>query len=353
MIPILDMTIDQLTKALEDIGQPAFRATQLADWVYKKAQFDPTAMTNLPPALRQQVLVVDSKVTASSQSEDGTIKLLLEMNDAQRIECVLIPTELRATACVSTQVGCAMGCEFCASGLGGFVRNLTGSEILQQVMHLQQASGRRVTHVVFMGMGEPLSNYEATLWAIRSLIDPERFGISARHITVSTVGIPRAIRRLAKEDLPITLAISLHAPNDVLRKQIMPSAARYTIDELVEAATEFFEARKREVTLEYVLLGGVNDTSVCAEALSQVARRIRCNVNLIRYNPIAGLPYRKPTQAAVQAFAQKLKRRGINVQLRRSRGLDAAAACGQLKMEQPQADEANETDDASPQKSGD
>jgi 23S rRNA (adenine2503-C2)-methyltransferase len=243
----------------------------------------------------------------------------------------MIPTERFATACLSTQVGCAMGCAFCASGMGGLERNLTAGEILEQVLHLQQACGRRITHVVFMGMGEPLANYEAVVAAVRAIVDPRRFGISARHVTVSTVGLPKQIRRLAGELLPVSLAISLHAPNDALRRQLIPSAARFPIDEILAAAHEFFQSRKREVTLEYVLLGGLNDTNVCAEALARLAGRLRCNVNLIRYNPVESLPYRRPSQAAVQAFAQRLRRKGVNVQVRRSRGLDAQAACGQLR----------------------
>jgi 23S rRNA (adenine2503-C2)-methyltransferase len=330
---LLDMTLDELRSAVAEIGQPAYRAEQLADWVYGRGAIDPAAMTNVPKALREAFDVLTSRVAVRTESEDGTIKLLLEMHDGEHVETVLIPSGKRATACVSTQAGCAMGCSFCASGLDGLKRNLRSGEILEQLLHLQQASQQRVTNVVFMGMGEPLANYNATVTAVRALTDPGRFGISARRITVSTIGIPKAIRRLAQEDLAITLAISLHAPNDALRRQLMPSVPSQ-IDEIIEAAKEFFEARKREITLEYVLLGGVNDTNVCAEALADLAHTLRCNVNVIRYNPVASLPYERPTQVATKAFVARLQKRGVNVQLRHSRGLDAGAACGQLRAEE-------------------
>ncbi|RPI58041.1 MAG: radical SAM protein, partial [Planctomycetaceae bacterium] len=183
---------------------------------------------------------------------------------------------------------------------------------------------------VFMGMGEPLANIDATVAAIGAIVDEQRLGISARRVTVSTVGVPKGIRRLARENLPITLAISLHAPNDAIRRLIMPRAGA-KISEIIAAAQEFYEARKREITLEYILLDGVNDTSICAEALARVAHQLRCNVNLIKYNPVETAPYAAPSQAAVRMFAQRLERKGVNVQIRRSRGIEADAACGQLR----------------------
>jgi 23S rRNA (adenine2503-C2)-methyltransferase len=339
---LLDMTPEQLAAEMEALGQPEYRADQLMDWVYRKGVTDPAKMTNVAPAVAGQLTILTSRVVQRSDSIDGTTKLLVELQDKGRIECVLIPTETRATACLSTQVGCGMGCTFCASGTGGLERNLTVGEMLEELLHLRGATGRRITHVVFMGMGEPLANYEGTVGAIRAIIDPRRFGISARHVTVSTVGLPKQIRRLASENLPITLAISLHAPNDALRRQLIPSAGRFPIDEILAAAQGFFQARKREVTLEYVLLAGLNDTNVCAEALARIARRLRCNVNLIRYNPAGSLPYRRPSQAAVQAFADRLTRRGVNVHARRSRGLDAEAACGQLRRRSAATPETDE-----------
>lgn len=327
---LLDMTIKQLRAAVVEADQPPYRADQLADWVYGKGISDPQAMTNLPRELTELFDILTSRPVTRTDSEDGTVKLLLELSDGEHIETVLIPAGRRTTVCVSTQVGCAMGCRFCASGLGGLRRNLTAPEILEQVLHLWQATGRRATNVVFMGVGEPLANLDATISAVRALVDPRRFGISARRVTVSTMGLPKGIRRLGREDLPITLALSLHAPNDAMRRQLIQGAVS-SLDETLAAAEEFFHSRKREVTIEYVLLGGVNDTNVCAEALAKIAHRLRCNVNLIPYNPVESLPYERPSQVAVKAFLARLRKRGVNAHVRRTRGLDAAAACGQLR----------------------
>ena len=328
----LDMTIEQAAAALAAAGAEAYRAKQLADWVYRKAVTDPARMTNLPAGVRDCFDIMTSRVVARADSRDGAVKLLVEYADGQRVETVLIPTGPRATVCLSTQAGCAMGCAFCASGLGGLGRNLSCAEILQQVLHLRQAAAHRVTAAVFMGTGEPLANYDATVAAVRALIDPDRFGLSARAVTISTVGLPGRIRRLAAEGMPITLAISLHAPNDALRRQLIPAAASAPIEQIIAAASAFFASRKREVTLEYVLLAGVNDTNVCAEALARLAKRLRCNVNLIRYNPVEALPFSAPAAAVAKDFLARLRKRGVNAHLRRSRGTDIAAACGQLRQ---------------------
>jgi 23S rRNA (adenine2503-C2)-methyltransferase len=312
-------------------GHKAFRAKQLADWVYIKGVTDPAAMSNLPDAVTDEFKFLTSNIETQADSSDGTTKLLLNLADGCQIETVLIPSDKRATACLSTQAGCAVGCKFCASGLGGLQRNMSSGEILEQLVHLRQVTGIAPTNVVFMGMGEPLANYEATIAAVRAIIDPERFGISARRVTVSTIGLPWAITRLAGEDLPITLAISLHAPTDELRREIIPTAAKYTIDEILSAAAEFYDARKREVTLEYVLLEGVNDADYHARNLSRLAGRLRSNVNLIRYNPVESLPFAPSSRAATEAFINELRANGTNATLRTARGKDIAAACGQLK----------------------
>ena len=332
---VLDMTPEALADALQARGQPAYRATQILEWAWRKGAAAFQAMTNLPRALRDELAgtlaVRIARLADRRDAADGVVKLLLAWGDGAKIEAALIPDRRCVTACVSTQVGCPVGCSFCASGTDGLERNLTGGEIVEQVLWLQDAAERAVTHVVFMGMGEPLLNYGATVFALRALADPRRGGLSARRLTVSTVGLPREIRRLAREDLPVTLAISLHAPTDALRRELIGWPALPPIAEVVEAAQAFFQARKREVTLEYVLLAGVNDTNVCAEGLARLAAQLRCNVNLIAYNPGAASAYRRPGQAGVQAFAERLRRRGVNVQVRRSRGADAAAACGQLR----------------------
>lgn len=332
---LLNITPAELADRLAAMGEKSFRAGQILQWLWRRGATDFDAMTNLSKDLRSalagQMAIFTGRVETRCDSDDGVTKLLLTWPDGQQVECVLIPAAGRATACVSTQAGCAMGCAFCASGLGGLGRDLTAGEIVEQVLQLQHVTGQAVTNVVFMGMGEPLANYDATVQAVRTLIDPDRGGLSARKITVSTCGLPGPIRRLAEEDLPITLAISLHAPNDTLRRELMPAAARYPIEKILAAAEVFYSSRHREVTIEYLLLGGLNDNLACADALAEKLRPLRCNVNLIRYNPVAGLGFARPGDQAVAAFRARLEKRGINVHLRHSRGIDAEAACGQLR----------------------
>ncbi len=336
---LLNMTLAQLGEELETIGEKKFRAKQIIEWVWQKGAVDFDAMTNLSKPLRSKLpeifKILTATVEARSDADDGVVKLLLQWPDGECIETVMIPTEDRATACVSTQAGCAMGCEFCASGIDGLKRNLTTGEILEQIIQLQHATGVHITNVVLMGMGEPLANYDATISAVRAMIDPNRGGISARKITLSTVGLPAGIRKLAKEDLPITLAISLHAPNDKLRGQIMPVAGKkYPLADILSAAEEFFNARGREITLEYTLLDEVNDSPECATELINIAHQLRCNVNLIRYNKVEGLPYAPPKPGLTQRFAEQLRAEGLNVNIRRSRGASKHAACGQLRTDQ-------------------
>jgi 23S rRNA (adenine2503-C2)-methyltransferase len=332
---ILNVTPEQFAGEIVALGEKSYRAGQILDWIWNRGGYRFDEMTNLSLDLRRKLselyTIFSGTVTARFDADDGVMKLLLAFPDREQVETVLIPSESRRTACLSTQAGCAMGCSFCASGLGGLRRNLTSGEIIEQVLQLQHASGQQVTNVVFMGTGEPLANYTATISAVRALASPRQGGISARRITVSTVGLPEGIRRLAKENLPITLAISLHAPTDALRASLLPGAAKYPIRDVLAAAEEFFRSRKREVTLEYVLLAGVNDTRTCAKALAQLARRIRCNVNLIGYNPVSAMPYQRPDDAQIQAFSKRLRERGVNVTIRHSRGSGVNAACGQLR----------------------
>ncbi|MCK5113548.1 MAG: 23S rRNA (adenine(2503)-C(2))-methyltransferase RlmN [Phycisphaerae bacterium] len=333
---ILDMTPETLLAEIESLGEKKFRAKQILEWVWRKGATDFAAMTNLSEFLREtlsrEFCVFSGDVVTESRADDGVVKLLIAMGDGEKVETVMIPSSTRTTVCVSTQVGCALGCTFCASGLGGLVRNLTGGEIIEQVLQLQAITGRKVTNVVFMGMGEPLLNYGATLAAVRALIDERRGGISARKITVSTVGIPEGIQKLSQEDIPVTLAISLHAPNDALRSELIPINRKYPIDDILAAAGEFFEARGREVTLEYTLINGVNDSNLCCQALAKLAGRLRCNVNLIKYNFVPSLKFESPSSETIEAFASRLRAGGVNVNIRESRGLDSEAACGQLRL---------------------
>jgi 23S rRNA (adenine2503-C2)-methyltransferase len=246
----------------------------------------------------------------------------------------MIPTDRRRTACISSQVGCPVGCRFCASGLDGLEGNLTTGRIVEQVHRLQRLEGvDRVTNVVFMGMGEPLANYQNVERAIRTINASWGLAIGARKITVSTVGLPAAIRRLVSFDIPVTLALSLHAPNDEIRRQLIPWADYVKIEELLDACGEYFQRTGREITLEYILIRGVNDRPEHARELVDVARGLRANVNLIRYNEVRGLPYDRPTTEDVRAFQEVLRDARINVHIRASRGRDIAAACGQLRHE--------------------
>lgn len=328
---------------------PVYRARQVYQWVFERGVTDFNNMTNLAKAERAKLAerwsILAGRETRRQESQDGTAKLLLEWPDGTTSECVLIPDETRRTACISSQVGCPVGCTFCASGLGGLQRQLTAGEIIEQVVRIRllckdpigdqrPVESNRLSNVVLMGIGEPLANYENVLQAVRAINADWGMNIGARKITVSTVGLPKQIRRLAEEELQINLAISLHAPTDALRRKLIPWANRVSIDELVSAVTFFFEKTGREVTLEYLLLGGVNDQPQHAADLANLCRRMRCNVNLIRYNPVAGLGFERPTSAAAHHFVEQLRARSVNVHVRKSRGIDIDAACGQLRRAQ-------------------
>jgi 23S rRNA (adenine2503-C2)-methyltransferase len=345
---VLDLSAEDVATLIASHGQPAFRAKQVLEWVYRHGAESFDAMTNLPKGLRdalsRQTRVFQATVVRQQASSDGTIKQLLAWPDGATSECVMIPQHrseerdagaaLRRTACISSQVGCPVGCVFCASGLDGLSRQLTAGQIVEQAMRVARLcaeQGERLTNVVFMGLGEPLANYAATLRAIRTINADWGMNIGARKITVSTVGLPSQMRRLADEGVQVTLALSLHAPTDELRRTIIPWADRVGIDELIDAGRYYFDRTGREVTIEYILLGGLNDAETHARRLATVARRVRSNVNLIRYNPVPGLPYLRPTAEAAHAFLHTLKGAGINVHLRKSRGLDIDAACGQLR----------------------
>jgi 23S rRNA (adenine2503-C2)-methyltransferase len=274
-------------------------------------------------------------VVAHRRAADGTEKLLLELSDGQRIECVLIRDGPRRTICISTQVGCGMGCVFCASGLEGVVRNLTRGEIVEQMLRLTLLLTRkeRLTHVVVMGMGEPLANLKALLPALADAASPTGLGISTRRITISTVGLPAGIRRLARSQAAYRLAISLHAPNDALRNELVPVNRRVGIGEILEAADDYFRATGRRLTFEYVLLADVNDQPEHAQQLVALLRDRTALLNVIPYNPVAGLPYRTPSPAAVKRFRSILLGGGIAVKFRQKKGSRIDAACGQLRRD--------------------
>jgi len=326
------------SKELEELfpGDPAapMRARQVAAWVYRRRATTFEEMSDLPTADRQRLSATRSvlglTVLAEQRADDGVVKLLLDGGDGQGFEAVLLPFERRVSCCLSSQVGCAMGCKFCATGLSGFDRNLTTGEIVAQYLLLQSRFERRISHVVFMGMGEPLHNYDAVLGAIRLL--HEEVGVSLRHITLSTVGIVPGIERLGDEGLPLHLAVSLHSPLDSVRSELIPANKRWDVSEVVEAAKGYFHKTRRKVTFEYLLIDGVTDSVQQAEELARLIRGLPCIVNLIPFNPVPNEHgFRTPARSRIRAFRQTLEARGARVTQRVERGQSIAAACGQLK----------------------
>ncbi len=324
------------------LGQPAYRGDQLWSWVMQKGILDTERMSNLPKAFRDalgaEFDVRQSRVVRRI-ADDGTTteKILLEVGPNQVVEAVLIMEDDRSTICLSTQVGCPVACTFCASGLFGLERNLTKGEILEQYLVLAARAaelGRRITNVVVMGMGEPMMNVRSLLDALAALNDPAGPGLGARHITVSTIGIRKGLDEFMKEKRQYTLAFSLHAPNDNLRAKIVPFPAAMKISELILAARRYLEEKGREVTFEYVLLDGINSARQQADELASVLKDVRGTLNLIPYNEVPEQPFRRPPDAAIDAFAETLRRRGIKVTVRKRKGHDIAAACGQLRLHQ-------------------
>jgi 23S rRNA (adenine2503-C2)-methyltransferase len=318
-------------------GQP-FQARQLAHWIYRHGADAWEACANLPRGLRTALAASlplrSSEVARVAAADDGTRKALVRLADGEHVEMVVIPEGERTTVCVSSQVGCPVACVFCASGLAGVRRNLSTGEIVEQVLHARRLApeGRTLTNIVLMGMGEPMLNLDSVLPALARLHDPAGLHLGARRITVSTSGYPEQIRRFAKTEESYNLAVSLHAGDDELRRRLVPTA-RHSVAELVAAAREFFAHKHREVTFEVVLLAGLNDRPQDAAALVRVLRGFACTVNLIPWNPVAEISgLARPTETAVEEFATALRAGGRNVTVRRQRGADRNAACGQLRL---------------------
>jgi 23S rRNA (adenine2503-C2)-methyltransferase len=334
---LLDQPEDALRAWLAERGQPPMRGRQIRRWVFagRAASFE--QMSDLPKGLRQELAeafdLFGTRVERHLVSADDTHKLLLRTSDGHFVECVLIQEENRHTACISTQVGCGMGCVFCASGLNGVERNLTPGEVLEQLVRLRNLTpaDRRLTHIVVMGMGEPLANLDNLLAALAVAGDKNGLGIGARHVTISTVGLPAKIRRLADLGKQYHLAVSLHAPNDALRTEIVPTNDKTGIPDILAAADYFFETTGRQVTFEYVVLGGVNDRPVHARQLANLLRGRKAHVNLIPWNDVTGLTYRRPTDDDLAGFIATLRRAGVSVTVRHRKGADIDAACGQLR----------------------
>jgi len=342
---IKSLTLDEVGERLRALGQPAYRAKQVAQWIYGKRAKSFAEMSDLPAGLRQQLA---GEMTFSGLepirtlgSKDTTLKYLFRLDDGALIESVLIPASPalygeasdRRTLCVSTQVGCAYGCKFCASGLDGWSRNLEAGEIVDQVLRVEELSGEKINNIVFMGMGEPLANYANLMKAVTIINAPSGIGLGARHITISTSGLAPQIKQLAEQPLQVRLAISLHGATDEVRQQIMPVNRKYPLAVLLEACEFYTQRKKQWLTFEYILIEGINDRPEDARALARVARKVKAKVNCIPYNLVEGLEWKRPDEARQDAFMAVLEAARIPATIRREKGHDIAAACGQLRRQ--------------------
>lgn len=333
---IKSLNLEQLTEELLAIGEKKFRAKQIYSWIHEKLVDSFEEMTNLSKDLREKLnqnYTLNSMEVAAVQTSkiDGTQKYLFRLHDGHVIESVLMKYHHGNSVCISSQVGCRMGCRFCASTIGGKVRNLETSEMLGQIYKIQKISGERVHNVVVMGTGEPLDNYENLVQFVKLMTDENGLNISQRNLTVSTCGIVPKMKELAKEKFQITLALSLHATTQEKRKQLMPIANKYDLKEVLEACHYYYEETGRRITFEYSLVGGVNDTKQDAESLTKLIGKFPCHVNLIPVNPIKERDYVQPDRSECEAFRNKLEKNGINVTIRREMGRDIDGACGQLR----------------------
>ena len=351
MLPSLTgLSHEELTSWLKEQAEPAFRANQILDWMWKKKADSIDAMSNLPATLRAKLAssfrLSSLTHTHTQGSADTTRKFLFKLHDGRYVESVLIPANPalyggasdRRTLCVSSQVGCAYGCKFCASGLAGFTRNLDASEIAGQVLAAEQLSSERVDNIVFMGMGEPLANINNLLSAVNLITNEKTLHLGARHLTISTSGLVPQIRQLAEHPQQIRLAISLHGATDEIRQQIMPVNRKYPLAELFDALDYWNSRKNQKLTLEYILIENINDSLEQAAILARVARRLHAKVNLIPYNTVEGLEWKRPNDKQCRAFRDVLKNAGVQATLRLEKGHDIDAACGQLRLKQETAE---------------
>ena len=333
------LTLPEISRIVAEMNEPAYRAGQIASWVYQKGVGSFEEMTNLSKSFRAELadracLNPLTPVQRSKSRHGPTTKYLFELGDGQKVETVLIGGSRRNTLCISTQVGCAIGCRFCASGLEGLVRNMTSAEIVDQVVQVRKAAGdaRPINNIVVMGMGEPLANYRQVLRAVRIINADWGLGIGARRITLSTSGLVPKIYQLAEEKIQFELSVSLHAADDRTRTSIVPINRRYPLKQLMKACRHYSGATDRIITYEYVLLKGVNDRFQDAENLVKLLKKDKCKLNLIPYNPVRGLPYERPDEHRQAAFVEALRTGGLQLTVRRERGRDIDAACGQLRL---------------------
>lgn len=333
---ILSMTFPELSDAVKEFGEPQFRAKQIYSWLHSSCVESFDEMTNLSKALRQKLndnfVIFSAAIEKKLISEyDDTRKYLFKLHDGEFIESVLMKYKYGYTLCVSTQVGCRMGCKFCASTLDGVVRNLTASEILAQIYTAQRDNDIKISHVVLMGMGEPLDNYENVMRFLKLITDEKGQNMSMRHISLSTCGIVPKIYELADENLQLTLSVSLHAPNDEIRSSMMPVNKKWGVDELLEACSAYTDKTHRRISFEYAMVNGVNDSDVCAELLAKKLKNILCHVNLIPVNEVKETGCVRSSRERIAAFSGILEKQGYSVTVRRKLGSDINASCGQLR----------------------
>ncbi|MBU0468486.1 MAG: 23S rRNA (adenine(2503)-C(2))-methyltransferase RlmN [Candidatus Omnitrophica bacterium] len=337
---IYDLSLIELVHFVDSVGEKTFRAGQIFKWIYEKGAQSFSVMQNLPQEFRNKLSEKFSfslvKMTSQQVSEDGTIKLLFELNDGEHIETVIIPSSKRLTLCISTQAGCKYGCKFCASGIGGLKRNLSCGEIISQILYAKNIirsnkNSRDISHIVFMGVGEPLDNYDNLLKAIRIINSKEGLGIAARKITVSTCGLIDEIKRLSKEGLQIELSISLHGYDNESRNILMPVNRKYPFDELMEACRDYIKETNRQITFEYILIKDVTCSEKAIKSLKKAFKGLICKINLIPYNQVVEFQYAKPSKQEIQDFKKRLNDFGILATLRALRGGDISGACGQLR----------------------
>lgn len=345
---LLGLKINELEEFVTSIGEPRFRAKQIYKWIYNKKEHSFYEMSDLPKELRYKLDEIAQisipRVLKQKVSKDGTRKFLMELKDKKKIETVVIPhsndKNTKYSLCISTQVGCPIGCSFCATGQGGFQRNLTFYEIVGQVLgsaremikKIKNGDENPITNIVYMGMGEPMLNYDEMIKSIHLINEPKGINIGQRHITVSTAGDVKGIEKLASEDLQVTLAISLHASNNTLRNELIPLNRKYPLEKLFEAVKYYIDKTNRRVTFEYIMLDEVNISKTDADNLVRLVKPLLANINLIPYNEVDGLIYKRPSNKKIETFYNWLKNEGINVTIREERGADIKAACGQLAL---------------------
>jgi len=333
---IYNLTYKDLSKHFVDIGEKPFRATQVFEWLYKRCADNFDAMTNLSDTLRERLkkdfCLRAVKNVKEQKSSDGTIKLLFELKDSEKIETVVIPTARRTTVCVSTQVGCKFGCKFCASGIGGWKRNLSCAEIIEQIIYVKNYYKKAsISHIVFMGVGEPLDNYDNLLKAVYLINSSKGMNIAARRITISTSGLIPGIEKFSKEGVQVELSVSLHSPFDETRDSLMPVNKKYPVAKLINACKDYVKKTNRQVTFEYLLIKDLTCNEKSAIQLGRLLKGLLCKINLILYNEVAEFVYKRPSREEIHKFKDKLDQLGIHFTIRAPRGRDISAACGQLR----------------------